>query len=83
MMTKLNVSIVSRTLIQKAYDNNVTISNEDLAKKVIEIFAQHDVEVKTSAACIAWYKSKMRKAGLIGQSASAKSIEVDLDSIEL
>lgn len=82
-MSKFNVASVSRFLIQKAYDEGKTISNEDLATKVVEIFKGKEVEVKTSASCIAWYKSKMRKEGLIGQSAGAKSIEVDLDSIEL
>ena len=82
-MSKVNVAFVSRALIQKAHDENKSISNEDLASKVVAIFKAHDVEVKTSASCIAWYKSKMRKEGLIGQSASSKSIELDLDDIEL
>ena len=82
-MSKVNVASVSRALILKAHKEGVTISNEDLAAKVVKIFEEHQVPVKTSASCIAWYKSKMRKEGLIGQSAGAKSIELDLDSIEL
>jgi len=79
---KVNVATVSRALIQKAHDNNVTISNEDLALRVVAEFAKHDVTVKTTASCIAWYKSKMRKEGKIGQSASAKSIAFDIDEVE-
>ena len=79
---KSNVATVARALIQKAYDTNVAISNEDLATKVVEIFKKNEVEVKTTASCIAWYKSKMRKEGKIGQSASSKSIVFNVDEIE-
>jgi len=82
-MSKMNVGQVCRTLILKAETEGKTISNEDLALKVVELFKNQEVEVKTSAACIAWYKSDMRKKGEpIGKS-QPKSIEFDLDEVEL
>jgi len=54
-MTK-TVSSVARELIKA----NPTMKNEDIAKMVIESFAG-EREVKTTAACIAWYKSKDKK----------------------
>ena len=80
---KVNVATVSRALIQKAYDEGKSISNDDLALLVVKIFESKDVKVKTTASCIAWYKSKMRKEGKIGQSASAKSIAFDVDEFDL
>ncbi len=82
-MSKMNVGAVCRALILKADQEGKSISNEDLATKVVNIFKQHEVEVKTSAACIAWYKSDMRKKGILIGKAQAKSITIELDSIEL
>lgn len=82
-MSKMNVGAVCRALILKAETEGKSISNEDLALKVVGIFKQHEVEVKTSAACIAWYKSDMRKKGQLIGKAAAKSITLDLDAIEL
>ena len=82
-MSKMNVGQVCRTLILKAEQTGRAISNEDLAAKVVGLFEEHDITVKTSAACIAWYKSGMRKKGeLIGKS-QAKSITIELDEIDL
>ena len=82
-MSKQNVASVSRHLILKNEEQGLNLTNEALAAKVVELFAEHEVAVKTSASCIAWYKNKMRKEGqLIGRSVS-KSIEFDLDTIEL
>jgi len=81
-MSKMNVASVSRALIKKAYDEGKAISNDDLALRVVEIFAKQSVTVKTTGSCIAWYKSKMRKAGIIGQSASAKSIVFNVDDVD-
>lgn len=82
-MSKMNVGAVCRALILKADQEGKTISNEDLASKVVKIFEEHDVTVKTSAACIAWYKSDMRKKGILVGKAQAKSITIDLDTVEL
>lgn len=83
MSTAMNVGNVCRGLILKAESENVTISNEDLAAKVVGIFQQHNVTVKTSAACIAWYKSDMRKKGQLVAKSQRTAIMIDLDSIEL
>lgn len=40
---------------------NPELSNADILTKVKELFPQ----AKTTMACIAWYKSDMRKKGLI------------------
>lgn len=82
-MSKMNVGAVCRALILKAEVEGKSISNEDLATKVVGIFKQHDVEVKTSAACIAWYKSDMRKKGQLVGKSQAKSIALNLDEIDL
>jgi len=82
-MSKMNVGAVCRALILKAEASGKSISNEDLATKVVELFKEHEVEVKTSAACIAWYKSDMRKKGQLIGKAQAKSITIDLDEIEM
>lgn len=82
-MSKMNVGAVCRALILKYEETGKSISNEDLATKVVKLFEEQDVKVATSAACIAWYKSDMRKKGqLIGKS-QAKAITVDLDDIEI
>lgn len=82
-MSKMNVGAVCRALILKAEAEGKSISNEDLATKVVKIFEEHSVTVKTSAACIAWYKSDMRKKGQLVGKGQAKSIVIELDDIEL
>jgi len=47
------------------------------------LILKHDVAVKTSASCIAWYKNKMKKDGIILKKSQVKSIEIDLDTIEM
>lgn len=42
---------------------NPELSNKDILDKVLGQFK----EAQTSMACIAWYKSKLRKEGRIGQ----------------
>jgi len=78
VVTTVSVGGYARALIQHAFDNKISITNEALAAKVVAKFKEHGIEVKTSAACIAWYKNKM---GI--NSVKAKSISVDLDNIEL
>lgn len=81
----VGIGQVSRQLILLAHKQGKNLSNEELAIKVHELFDAQGVEIRTSAACIAWYKNDMRKKGLLpkGAGASAKSIALDLDSIEL
>ena len=45
------------------------LSNKDILDKVLEKFK----DAKTSYACIAWYKSDLRKKGLIGPRVFAKT----------
>jgi hypothetical protein len=78
----MNVGQVCRALILKFEASGTAMTNEDLATKVVKLFEEQDVTVKTSAACIAWYKSDMRKKGQLVGKAQAKSIELDLDAIE-
>ena len=82
-MSKMNVGAVCRALILKAETEGKSIGNEELAAKVVKLFEEHGVEVKTSAACIAWYKSDMRKKGQLIGKAQAKAIVIDLEEVEL
>lgn len=79
----MGVGAVSKALILRAYNEGKNITNEDLALKVQQIFANAGVSVKTSAACIAWYKSKMRVAKQLPKTGGSKGIEIDIDDIEL
>jgi len=81
-MSQMNVGQVCRALILKYDSENVKVTNEELATKVVELFKKHDVAVKTSASCIAWYKNDMKKKGIILKKSQVKSIEIDLDTIE-
>ena len=82
-MSTVNVGQVCRALILKNEDLEKKFSNEELAQKVVEIFKEKEVEVKASAACVAWYKNDMRKKGILVGKSQAKSIVMDLDTIEL
>lgn len=78
----MSVGGYCRALIKKADLENLHLSNEDMAAKVVAKFKEHGVEVKTSAACIAWYKSDMRKKGLLTSKSSGKKvIEIELDDL--
>lgn len=82
--TVVTVGSYSRALIKHAHQNGLNWTNEVIAEKVVAKFAEHEVAVKTSAACIAWYKSDMRKKGVLPKGAGGgKSIMLDLESIEL
>jgi predicted nucleic acid-binding Zn ribbon protein len=79
-----SVGALSRHLIRLADQQGARVSNEEMAAKVVKYFADAGVTVKTSAACIAWYKSDMRKKGqLAGGATGRKVIEIDLATIEL
>lgn len=47
------------------------LSNEQILKNVLGKFES----AKTSMACIAWYKSKLRKEGKIGSRVYAKKVK--------
>ena len=81
----MGVGAYARALIMKAHEEHKALTNEQLAVKVVEKFAEHGIEVKTSAAAIAWYKNDLRKKGKLpgGAGSSAKSIVIDVESIEL
>lgn len=73
-----------RALILHAVKEGKNLSNEDLASKVVAKFKEHGVEVKTSAACIAWYKNDLRKKGkLEGGTAGKKTAQINLEEISL
>jgi hypothetical protein len=81
---QVTVGVLARKFIKQAEEKGLKLTNEELALKVVEVFKKNDVEVKTSAACIAWYKNDMRKKGqLSGGGTVKKSIQIDLDDIDL
>ena len=82
-MSKMNVGQLCRGLILKNEELGTSLTNEALALKAVEIFKNHGVTVSTSASCIAWYKNKMRKEGIVLGKSATKSVEIDMDSIEL
>ena len=82
-MSQVNVGQVCRALILKNEEAVQKLSNEELAQKVVGIFKEQEVEVRTSAACIAWYKNDMRKKGVLVGKSQPKSIVLDLENIEL
>ena len=49
------------------------MSNTEILKEVLKKFEN----AKTSYACIAWYKSDLRKKGLIGARVFAKKVKVE------
>ena len=80
----VSVGVLCRALIKKAHDESKHISNEELAKKVVGLFKEQNVEVKTSAACIAWYKNDMRKKGVLPSGTSAgRFVTINLDDVDL
>lgn len=82
-MSKMNIGEVCRGLIRKYELEGKTISNEDLSKKVVQLFEDQGVSVKTSPSCISWYKSDMRKKGELVGTGQRKSISIDFDTVEL
>jgi hypothetical protein len=54
------------------------LSNKEILDKVLEKFK----EAKTSYACIAWYKSDLRKKGLIGPRVFAKKAKNEVVTAE-
>jgi hypothetical protein len=79
----MNVGQLCRGLILKNEESGAGLTNEALALKAVEIFKNNGVTVATSASCIAWYKNKMRKEGIVLGKSATKSVEIDMDSIEL
>jgi len=80
----LSVGAYAKLLIKHYFENGKQATNEELATKIKAKFAEHGVEVKTSANCIAWYKNDMRKKNQLPKgSGGGKKIEVNLDEIDL
>jgi len=50
------------TFVRETISNNSALSTEEILAKVRDQFP----EAKTTASCVAWYKSDMRKKGLLG-----------------
>lgn len=57
---------------------NPELSNQDILAKVKAQFEQ----AQTSYACIAWYKSKLRKEGKIGARVFAKKVKPEAQVTE-
>lgn len=57
---------------------NPEFSNEQILKNVLGKFEQ----AKTTMACIAWYKSKLRKEGKIGARVYAKKVKAEQPKAE-
>jgi hypothetical protein len=58
---------------------NPELSNKEILEKVLAKFET----AKTSYACIAWYKSDLRKKGLIGPRVFATKDKTDSQMIEV
>ena len=74
-----NVTVAAANIgatVRKLVLENPTMKNDDILKMVKDQFPNG----KTSYACIAWYKTDMRKKGLI---ASKKSRDVETVTKEL
>jgi hypothetical protein len=56
---------------------NTSKSNSDILDVVKEKFP----ECKTSPACVAWYKTKLRKQGLIAKSAGKFKLDMTADDL--
>lgn len=65
------------SVIKAAILKYPTLSNKELLAKVKSAITS---DIRTTEACIAWYKVDLRKAGVIKGSAKAK-IEVNLDNL--
>jgi len=57
---------------------NSTKSN----KEILEIVLKQFPEAKTSMACIAWYKSDLRKKGLIAKGTGKNSVELSQEELD-
>lgn len=68
---KVRVSI-GQTAIKLILDQP-ELTNQQVLEKVKELFPS----AQTTMACIAWYKSKLRKEGKIGQRVFAKKVKVE------
>lgn len=69
---------IGKFIIEKILTTNLT--NKEILDEVIKEFDG----AKTTMACIAWYKTKMRKEGKIGARVKAKgSVETQIEAEEV
>lgn len=54
--------------------NHLILNSTKSNKEILEIILQQFPEAKTSMSCIAWYKSDLRKKGLIEGSKGKNSV---------
>ena len=54
--------------------NHLILNSTKSNKEILEIIRQQFPEAKTSMSCIAWYKSDLRKKGLIEGSKGKNSV---------
>jgi hypothetical protein len=71
---KVRVSI-GQTAIKFILDQP-ELTNQQVLEKVKELFPS----AQTTMACIAWYKSKLRKEGKIGQRVFAKKVQPTVEA---
>ena len=71
---KVRVSI-GQTAIKFILDQP-ELTNQQILEKVKELFPA----AQTTMACIAWYKSKLRKEGKIGQRVFAKKVQPTVEA---
>ena len=71
---KVRVSI-GQTAIKLILDQP-ELTNQQVLEKVKELFPS----AQTTMACIAWYKSKLRKEGKIGQRVFAKKVQPTVEA---
>jgi hypothetical protein len=57
---------------------NTTLSNDEILQRVRKVFPN----ANTGPASIAWYKSALRKKGLLGAKSGAKTVTLSQEQLE-
>ena len=73
------MSVSIGQFVRQCVLENSELKNQEILDKVLEKFP----EAKTTISCIAWYKTDMRKKGLIGGRRSAMTKDGIIKEIEL
>jgi len=58
------------------------LNSEKSNAEILEIVKAKFPEAKTSPACIAWYKSDLRKAGMLGPRQSKNNVVLTEDELD-
>ena len=62
--------------------NHLILNSTKSNKEILEIIRQQFPEAKTSMSCIAWYKSDLRKKGLIEGGKGKNSVVLSQEELE-